>query len=62
MPVINENDTVAIIEICFGDNDKLAARVAQMVSADTLVLLFDIEGLYTANPQIVIDAKLIPEV
>jgi glutamate 5-kinase len=51
MPVINENDTVATDEIRFGDNDRLAARVAQMVSADTLVLLSDIDGLYTADPR-----------
>lgn len=62
IPVINENDTVATAEIRFGDNDRLAARVAQMMSADTLVLLSDIEGLYTANPQIDANAKLIPEV
>ncbi|MGH6974051.1 MAG: glutamate 5-kinase, partial [Stellaceae bacterium] len=51
MPVINENDTVATAELRFGDNDRLAARVAQMVSADTLVLLSDIDGLYTADPR-----------
>jgi len=51
VPVINENDTVATEEIRFGDNDRLAARVAQMVSADTLVLLSDIDGLYTADPR-----------
>lgn len=50
IPVINENDTVATEEIRFGDNDRLAARVAQMVGADTLVLLSDIDGLYTADP------------
>jgi len=50
VPVINENDTVATEEIRFGDNDRLAARVAQMASADTLVLLSDIDGLYTAPP------------
>ena len=50
MPVINENDTVATAEIRYGDNDRLAARVAQMVGADCLVLLSDIDGLYTANP------------
>ncbi len=50
VPVINENDTVATAEIRFGDNDRLAARVAQMVGADCLVLLSDIDGLYTANP------------
>jgi glutamate 5-kinase len=52
VPVINENDTVATDEIRFGDNDRLAARVAQMVSADTLVLLSDIDGLYTADPRL----------
>ena len=51
MPVINENDTVATSEIRFGDNDRLAARVAEMVQADTLVLLSDIDGLYTADPR-----------
>jgi glutamate 5-kinase len=51
VPVINENDTVATAEIRYGDNDRLAARVAQMAGADCLVLLSDIDGLYTANPQ-----------
>jgi glutamate 5-kinase len=51
IPVINENDTVATAEIRFGDNDRLAARVAQMISADTLVLFSDIDGLYTADPR-----------
>ncbi|MEA1677141.1 glutamate 5-kinase [Nitrospirillum sp. BR 11163] len=51
VPVINENDTVATAEIRFGDNDRLAARVAQMISADTLVLMSDIDGLYTADPR-----------
>ncbi|SMH54348.1 glutamate 5-kinase [Azospirillum agricola] len=51
VPVINENDTVATAEIRFGDNDRLAARVAQMISADTLILLSDIDGLYTADPR-----------
>ena len=50
VPVINENDTVATAEIRYGDNDRLAARVAQMAAADCLVLLSDIDGLYTANP------------
>ena len=50
MPVINENDTVATSEIRYGDNDRLAARVASMMSADCLVLLSDIDGLYTAPP------------
>src|SRR5215472_9709576 len=48
VPVVNENDTVATAEIRFGDNDRLAARVAQMTSADMLVLLSDVDGLYTA--------------
>jgi len=51
IPVINENDTVATTEIRFGDNDRLAARVAEMVEADVLVLLSDIDGLYTADPR-----------
>ncbi|OWJ59854.1 glutamate 5-kinase [Inquilinus limosus] len=62
VPVINENDTVATAEIRFGDNDRLAARVSQMVSADTLVLLSDIDGLYTADPKRDPSATLIPEV
>lgn len=59
LPVINENDTVATTEIRFGDNDRLAARVAQMAGADTLVLLSDIDGLYDADPRESTDAKLI---
>lgn len=51
VPVINENDSVATLEIRFGDNDRLAARVAEMVQADQLVLLSDIDGLYTADPR-----------
>lgn len=62
IPIINENDTIATAEIRFGDNDRLAARVAQMISADTLVLLSDIDGLYTANPRLNADAQFIPEV
>ena len=60
MPVVNENDTVATDEIRFGDNDRLAARVAQMISADMLVLLSDIDGLYTADPRHDPDARHIP--
>jgi glutamate 5-kinase len=62
VPVINENDTVATSEIRFGDNDRLAARVAAMISADTLVLLSDIDGLYTADPRSDPAARHIPEV
>src|SRR4029077_9614064 len=62
VPVINENDTVATDEIRFGDNDRLAARVAQMISADTLVLLSDIDGLYTADPRSNPDARHLDEV
>ena len=62
VPVINENDTVATAEIRFGDNDRLAARVAQMISADTLVLLSDIDGLYTADPRRDPNAAHVPEV
>ena len=50
VPVINENDTVATAEIRYGDNDRLAARVASMIEADCVVLLSDVDGLYTANP------------
>jgi glutamate 5-kinase len=62
VPVINENDTVATSEIRYGDNDRLAARVATMASADLLILLSDIEGLYNAPPSQNPDAKLIPVV
>jgi glutamate 5-kinase len=62
VPVINENDTVATAEIRYGDNDRLAARVAQMAGADCLILLSDIDGLYTANPQENPDAELISRV
>ncbi len=51
-PIINENDTVATEEIRYGDNDRLAARVAQMIGADLLVLLSDVDGLYTADPRV----------
>jgi glutamate 5-kinase len=60
--MINENDTVATAEIRYGDNDRLAARVASMMEADMLVLLSDIDGLYTANPQRDSTATHIPEV
>ena len=62
LPVINENDTVATAEIRYGDNDRLAARVAQMAGADCLVLLSDIDGLYTADPNIDPGAAFIEEV
>jgi glutamate 5-kinase len=62
VPVINENDTVATNEIRYGDNDRLAARVATMASADLLILLSDIDGLYDAPPSQNPDAKLIPVV
>jgi len=51
IPIVNENDTVATEEIRYGDNDRLAARVAQMIGADLLVLLSDVDGLYTADPR-----------
>jgi glutamate 5-kinase len=60
--VINENDTVATAEIRYGDNDRLAARVAQMVSADCLVLLSDVDGLYSADPTRDPTAEFVPEV
>jgi glutamate 5-kinase len=62
MPVINENDTVTTQEIRYGDNDRLAARVAEMVSADCLVLLSDVDGFYDADPTGNSSAQLIPEV
>ena len=62
IPIINENDTVATEEIEFGDNDTLAAMVAESIHADLLVLLSDIDGLYTADPHKDHEAKLIPEV
>jgi glutamate 5-kinase len=60
VPVVNENDTIATTEIRFGDNDRLAARVAQMTSADMLVLLSDIDGLYSADPRQDASARHIP--
>ena len=62
IPVINENDTVTTEKIRFGDNDRLAARVAGMVGADCLVLLSDIEGLYTADPGKDNQARFLPEI
>lgn len=62
IPVINENDTVATEEIVIGDNDTLAAIVARSIKADLLILLSDIDGLYTADPHKCADAKLIEKV
>lgn len=62
LPIINENDTIATDEIVIGDNDTLAAIVAKSVKADLLILLSDIEGLYTADPHKDPNAKLIPVV
>ena len=62
VPIINENDTVATEEIRYGDNDRLAARVAQLVMADVLVLLSDVDGFYTADPRKDDTAEHIPEV
>ena len=62
IPVVNENDSVATEEIRFGDNDRLAARIGQAARADAVVLLSDIDGLYTANPHADPDAKLVPHV
>ena len=62
VPVINENDTVATQELRYGDNDRLAARVASMMSADCLILLSDVDGFYTAAPDIDKNAELIREV
>ncbi len=62
VPVVNENDTVVTEEIRYGDNDRLAARVAQMIGAEALVLLSDIDGLYTADPRNNPDARHMPRV
>ncbi|HEY5607283.1 MAG TPA: glutamate 5-kinase [Alphaproteobacteria bacterium] len=62
VPVVNENDTVATAEIRYGDNDRLAARVAQLASADCLVLLSDVDALYDADPRLVPDPRPIEEV
>lgn len=62
VPIINENDTVATDEIRYGDNDRLAARVAQLVMADALILLSDVDGLYTADPGKDAEARHLPEV
>ena len=62
VPVINENDTVATQELRYGDNDRLSARVAQMVSAECLVVLSDVDGLYTADPRRDASARYVEEV
>jgi glutamate 5-kinase len=62
VPVINENDTVATAEIRYGDNDRLGARVASMMEADSLILLSDVDGLYTADPTRDASAQHIPDV
>ena len=62
IPVVNENDTIATSEIKYGDNDRLASRVAQITNADTLILLSDVDGLFTKNPKLFKDAKLIKKI
>ena len=62
VPVVNENDSIATTEIKYGDNDRLASRVAQISGADCLVLLSDVDGLYTQNPKIFKNSKLIKEI
>ena len=62
VPIVNENDTIATTEIKYGDNDRLASRVAQISSADSLILLSDVDGLYTQNPKIYKNASLIKEI
>jgi len=62
IPIINENDTVATLEIRYGDNDQLAARVSQLAEADVLILLSDIDGLYSEDPKNSPDAKFIKEI
>ena len=62
LPIVNENDTTATSEIRYGDNDRLAARVAQITEADTLIMLSDIDGLFTKNPKKYKDAKIINKI
>ncbi|WP_034422482.1 glutamate 5-kinase [Candidatus Entotheonella palauensis] len=62
IPIINENDTVSVEEIRFGDNDSLSAMVCNLIDADTLIILTDIDGLYTADPRLDPNATLIPVV
>jgi len=62
IPIVNENDTIATSEIKYGDNDRLASRVAQITNADTLILLSDVDGLFTKNPKMFKDAKLIKQI
>jgi glutamate 5-kinase len=62
LPVVNENDSVAVEEIKFGDNDRLSALVASLIDADLLVILSDVEGLFTADPRLVPQATLVEEV
>ena len=62
VPIVNENDSIATSEIKYGDNDRLASRVAQISAADALILLSDVEGLYTSNPKINKNAKLLKEI
>ena len=59
IPIVNENDTTATTEIKYGDNDRLASRVAQIVDSDCLILLSDVNGLYTVNPKLNKDTRLI---
>ena len=59
VPIVNENDSIATSEIKYGDNDRLASRVAQISGADSLILLSDVDGLYTQNPKIYKNAKLL---
>ena len=62
IPIVNENDSIATSEIKYGDNDRLASRVAQISGADCLILLSDVDGLYTKNPKIYKNTKLIKEI
>ena len=62
VPVVNENDSIATTEIKYGDNDRLASRVAQISSADCLVLLSDVDGLYTQNPKLFKNSQLMKEI
>ena len=62
LPVVNENDTISTFEIRFGDNDSLSAKVATMINADLLIILSDIDGLYSSDPKMDPDARILTEV
>jgi glutamate 5-kinase len=62
LPVVNENDTISTIEIQFGDNDNLSAKVAALIEADLLIILSDVDGFYTEDPAVTPDAEIVNEI